>query len=157
MNKINIESSETVKVEINDTGKYIELNPLDIEFPLKIEKTSNELNRMLNKLEQELKLIDKKTDVQDGLMSRNTKDKILKYKEYNIECGKVIDELFGQGTVKAAFGNKNYIGMYNDLFDSLAPVLKEVYGNPDSTIASLKKKYSKQDSDVLKWLLTQQK
>lgn len=150
MNKINIESSETVKVEINDTGKYIELNPLDIEFPLKIEKTSNELNRMLNKLEQELKLIDKKTDVQDGLMSRNTKDKILKYKEYNIECGKVIDELFGQGTVKAAFGNKNYIGMYNDLFDSLAPVLKEVYGNPDSTIASLKKKYSKQDSDVLK-------
>ena len=148
MNKINIESSETVKVEINDTGKYIELNPLDIEFPLKIEKTSNELNR---------KLIDKKTDVQDGLMSRNTKDKILKYKEYNIECGKVIDELFGQGTVKAAFGNKNYIGMYNDLFDSLAPVLKEVYGNPDSTIASLKKKYSKQDSDVLKWLLIQQK
>ena len=150
MNKINIESSETVKVEINDTGKYIELNPLDIEFPLKIEKTSNELNRMLNKLEQELKLIDKKTDVQDGLMSRNTKDKILKYKEYNIECGKVIDELFGQGTVKAAFGDKNYIGMYNDLFDSLAPVLKEVYGNPDSAIASLKKKYSKQDSDVLK-------
>ena len=150
MNKINIESSETVKVEINDTGKYIELNPLDIEFPLKIEKTSNELNRMLNKLQQELKLIDKKTDVQDGLMSRNTKDKILKYKEYNVECGKVIDELFGQGTVKAAFGDKNYIGMYNDLFDSLAPVLKEVYGNPDSTIASLKKKYSKQDSDVLK-------
>lgn len=150
MNKINIESSETVKVEINDTGKYIELNPLDIEFPLKIEKASNELNRMLNKLEQELKLIDKKTDVQDGLMSRNTKDKILKYKEYNIECGKVIDELFGQGTVKAAFGDKNYIGMYNDLFDSLAPVLKEVYGNPDSAIASLKKKYSKQDSDILK-------
>ena len=147
---INIESSETVKVEINDTGKYIELNPLDIEFPLKIEKTSNELNRMLNKLEQDIKLIDKKTDVKDGLMSRNTKEKILKYKEYNIECGKVIDELFGQGTVKAAFGDKNYIGMYNDLFDSLTPVLKEVYGNPDSTIASLKKKYSKQDSDILK-------
>lgn len=147
---INIESSETVKVEINDTGKYIELNPLDIEFPLKVEKTSNELNRMLNKLEQDIKLIDKKTDVKDGLMSRNTKEKILKYREYNVECGKVIDELFGQGTVKAAFGDKNYIGMYNDLFDSLTPILKEVYGNPDNTIASLKKKYSKQDSDILK-------
>lgn len=149
-NKINIESSETVKVEINDTGKYIELNPLDIEFPLKIEKTSNELNRMLNKLEQELTLIDKKTDVQDGLMSRNTKEKILKYREYNIECGKAIDELFGQGTVKAAFGDRNYIGMYNDLFDSLTPILKQVYGNPDNTIASLKKKYSKKDNDILK-------
>ena len=150
MNKINIESSETVKVEINDTGKYIELNPLDIEFPLRIEKTSKELDRMLKKLEQEINLIDKKTDVKDGLMSRNTRDKILKYKEYNQECGKVIDELFGQGTVSAAFGDKNYIGMYNDLFNSLEPIFKEVYGNPENTLARLKKKYSKEDSEILK-------
>ena len=150
MNKINIESSETVKVEINDTGKFIELNPLDVEFPLKVEKASNELDRMLKKLEQEVNLIDKKTDVKDGLMSRNTRDKILKYKEYNQECGKVIDELFGQGTVDAAFGNRNYIGMYNDLFNSLEPIFKEVYGNPENTIAHLKKKYSKEDSEILK-------
>lgn len=149
-NKINVESSELVKVEINDTGKFIELNPLDIEFPLKIEKTANELNRMLNKLEQELILIDKKTDVKDGLMSRNTREKLLKYKEYNVECGKVMDDLLGKGTVQATFGDKNYIGMYNDLLDSLAPIFEQVYGNPDNTIANLKKKYSKKDSDVLK-------
>ncbi len=149
-NRITIENSETVKVEINDTGFYIELNPLDIEFPLKIEKVTNELERMLKKLEQEMALIDKKTDVVEGLMSRSTKEKLLKVKEYNKECGKTIDELFGEGTVKAAFGDKNYIGMYNDLFDSLTPIFKEVYGNPENTLARLKNKYSKQDSDVLK-------
>ena len=105
---------------------------------------------MLKKLEQEINLIDKKTDVKDGLMSRNTRDKILKYKEYNQECGKVIDELFCQGTVSAAFGDKNYIGMYNDLFNSLEPIFKEVYGNPENTLARLKKKYSKEDSEILK-------
>ncbi len=149
-NKINIENSEIVKIEINDSGRYIELNPLDIEFPLKIEKTTNELERMLKKLEQEITLIDKKTDVVEGLMSRNTKEKLLKIRDYNKECGKVIDELFGEGTTEAAFGGKNYIGMYNDLFDSLTPIFKEVYGNPENTLARLKNKYSKEDSDVLK-------
>ena len=36
MNKIKIECTEAVKVEINDSGFYIELNPLDTDFPLRI-------------------------------------------------------------------------------------------------------------------------
>lgn len=149
MNKIKIECTEAVKVEINDSGFYIELNPLDTDFPLRIEKATNALSKLEEKLEQEIFLIDKREDVPDGLLTRNTRDKLLKYKEYNNECGKVIDNLFGEGTSKACFGNKNYLGMYNDLFDSLTPIMKDVYGDANKLLETIKAKYSKKDSDVL--------
>ncbi len=150
MNKIKIENTELVQVEINDSGFFIELNPLDMDFPLKAEKASNDMTKLLDHLQQELLVIDKREDVKDGLLSRNAKDKLLKYKKYNEDCGKVVDELFGEGTTKAAFGNKNYLGMYNDLFNSLTPIIKEVYGNPEGLIDRLKTKYAKEDSEVLK-------
>lgn len=150
MNKIRIENTEIVQVEINDSGFVIELNPLDMDFPLKVEKASNDMTKLLDHLKQELLVIDKREDVQDGLLSRNTKDKLLKYKKYNEDCGKVVDELFGEGTTKATFGNKNYLGMYNDLFDSLTPIIKEVYGNPENLLDRIKNKYAKEDSEILK-------
>lgn len=149
-NKINVESSENVKVEINDNGAFIELNPLDVDFPLKMEKASKRMTELEHKLEQEILIIDKRQDVKDGLMSKNTRDRLLKFKEYNIECGKVVDSLFGEGTTKSIFGNKNYIGMHVDLFNSLLPTIKEVYGNPDAIMNRIKTKYAKEDSDVLK-------
>lgn len=148
--KVYIESSNTVKVELNDSGFYIEFNPLDMDMPLRIEKASKDLKKISDKLQQEILIIEKREDVQDGLFTRNTKEKLLKLREYNTECGKVVDELFGEGTSKHAFGNRNYFGMYNDLFDSLQPIIQKVYGNPDTVIDHIKHKYSKEDSDVLR-------
>ncbi len=148
-NKINVESSENVKIEVND-NTFIELNPLDVDFPLKMEKAHKRMKELSKKLEQEIFIIDKRQDSKDGLMSKNTRDRLLKFKEYNNECSKVVDDLFGEGTTKSIFGNKNYIGMHVDLFNSLLPVIQEVYGNPDAIMNRIKTKYAKEDSDVLK-------
>lgn len=150
--RIDVKSSEAVKVYIGDGDDYIELNPLDVGFPLKIESTYKALDRETEKLKQELIILDKKEDVEgDGLLSRNQKDRLLKIRDYNVKCGQLIDELLGQGTIEKVFKGANYVGMYNDLFEALSPAFKEVYGNPDAVIDRIKQKYSKKDDDVLSW------
>lgn len=150
MNRLEINNSETMKIEIGESGKYIELNPLDIDFPIRIEKAAEKMEKAANTLKQEWIIIEKRQDVKDGLLSRNLKDKMVKYKEYNDKCGQIVDELFGEGTTKAAFGDKSYFGMFDDLFASLKPFVEEVYGNPEAVLERVKHKYSKQDEDVLK-------
>ena len=57
--RIDVKSSEAVKVYIGDGDDYIELNPLDVGFPLKIESTYKALDRETEKLKQELIILDK--------------------------------------------------------------------------------------------------
>lgn len=149
MEKINVSSSENIKIEINNTGFCIELNPLDLDFPLKIDETSRAMERDLEKLRAEIDLIDKKTDKMDGSFSQNTKAKLIKIRDFNKKQGQLVDELFGEGTTKAAFGDKNYFGMFYDFFDSLNPIIKKIYGNPNDIFERVKNKYKKNDSDVL--------
>lgn len=148
--EIQVKSSEAVRVDINGIENCIELNPLDLEFPLKLDEAYSKLEHEASILKQAMLIIGKKQDVEGkGTLSRNMKERLLKIKEYNVKCGEIVDDLLGEGTVKKVFGDKNYLNMYNDLFEALEPAFKEIYGNPEALVDRIKTKYSTKDSDVL--------
>lgn len=82
-------------------------------------------------------------------MTRNQEDKFLKYSEYLTACGQIIDQIFGEDTCKKVFGGKKYFGMYEDFINAIEPIIKETYGSTDAVLDRIKKKYSKENSDVL--------
>ena len=150
MEKLTITSDETVEVTINDSGFSIKLNPLDIDFPLKLQETLEEINHLEEKLKEKLKAIDKGKDTDQGLLTTYTREKLLLLRDFNNECGELVDKLFGAGMVQAAFNGANYLGMYNDLFTSLTPVIDKVYGDSKAIMERFKAKYTKGDNDILK-------
>lgn len=150
MNKIRVQSSEEVKIEVNDNGDTISLDPLDLDFPLRLNKGIEELEKKTDLFKQAIVVIEKREDVQEGNgLTRNQKEKFQKYNEYLLACGHIIDQIFGEGTCLKVFGGKKYFGMYEDFINALEPIIKEVYGSTDAVIDRIKKKYSKENSDVL--------
>lgn len=151
MEKIRVQSSEQLEIEVNDNGDFIVLDPLDLDFPLKLNKACEELDKKTDLFKQSIVVIDKREDVKDdkSLLTRNQKERFKKYNEYLDACGQIMDELFGEGTCKKVFGNKRYFGMYEDFINALEPIIKKVYGDTDAILNRIKKKYSKENSDVL--------
>lgn len=151
MEKIRVQSSEQLEIEVNDNGDFIVLDPLDLDFPLKLNIACEELDKKTDLFKQSIVVIDKKEDIKDdkNLLTRNQKERFKKYNEYLDACGQIMDELFGEGTCKKVFGNKRYFGMYEDFINALEPIIKKVYGDTDAILNRIKKKYSKENSDVL--------
>lgn len=150
MKKIRIQSSEEITIEVNDKGDTISLDPLDLDFPLRLNKGIKELEKKTDLFKQAIVVIDKREDVQEGNgMTRNQEDKFLKYSEYLTTCGQIIDQIFGEDTCKKVFGGKKYFGMYEDFINAIEPIIKETYGSTDAVLDRIKKKYSKENSDVL--------
>lgn len=151
MEKIRVQSSEQVEIEVNDNGDTIVVDPLDLDFPMKLNKAIEELEKKTSLFKQAVLVIDKREDTKakNELLTRNQKERFEKYNEYLNACGQIIDQVFGEGTCHKVFGDKKYFGMYEDFINALDPILKKIYGNTDAIISRVKSKYSKQNSDVL--------
>jgi len=153
MEKIRIQRSEEefYRINISDDGKEIVLDPLDTDFPIKLDKAVKNLDKNQDVLKQKMLLADKKPDTErNGAYTNGNYEKLLAYSEYNKRNRQIIDELFGRGTCDALFGDKNYVGMYEDLFLALAPHLNKLYGDVNPILERVKKKYAKVESNILK-------
>lgn len=151
MEKIRVQSSEQVEIEVNDNGDFITLDPLDLDFPLKLNKAVSELEKKTSLFKQAILVIEKREDTKEKneLLTRNQKEKFQKYEKYLDECGTIINNLFGEGTCRKVFGDKKYFGMYEDFVNALEPILKKLYGNTEAVVERVKSKYSKTNNDVL--------
>ena len=153
MEKLRLQRNEDeiYRIEVNDDGFEIVFDPLDLEFPVRLDKAYREIDKGLDILQKKYAVIEKRQDKKrDGIYSQNEYDKLMAFTEFSQKNRQIVDELFGEGTCDAVFGKRNYIGMFNDLFDALQPHLDKVYGDVDRIVNSVKKKYSKTGDDVLK-------
>ena len=151
MEKIRIQRDELYTIEISDDGKVITLDPLDTDFPMRIDKAFREIEKNNDLLQQRFVVIDKQEDkMRHGIYSQNDYEKLEAYHNYNVKNREIFDNLFGEGTCQALFGESNYIGMYNDLIDALQPHIEKVYGNVSDIREYIKRKYSKKSDDVLR-------
>ena len=102
-------------------------------------------------MKQRFALIDKQQDKERrGIYSQNEYEKLEAYHNYNVKNREIFDDLFGEGTCQALFGDVNYIGMYNDLIDALQPHIEKVYGNISNVKEYIKRKYGKKEENVLR-------
>ena len=152
MNSIRIEKKDIYTIEVNDNGDTIEFDLVDIELPFKCERALAEVNRIYKELKGKLVIIEKKEDHQiDGeIMTANEKAKLDAHRTAYKEMRVAMDAFLGAGACQKIFGDRNYVEMYDDLFEQLAPHFEKMKLNTEGITARIKDKYSKKDDGVLR-------
>ena len=152
MNSIRIEKKDIYTIEVNDNGDTIEFDLVDIELPFKAERALNEVNRVYRELQAKLVIIEKKEDHRlDGeIMTANEKARLEAHRTAFKEMRVAMDAFLGQGACQKIFGDRNYVEMYDDLFEQLEPHFEKMKLNTEGVSARIKAKYSKKDDGVLR-------
>lgn len=152
MESLRIERKDIYTIEVNDNGDTIEFDLVDIELPFKCERAFGEVSRIEKDLKAQLAIIGKRQDhKQKGkIMTANEEATINAYKKAYLDMRVAMDSFLGDGACQKIFGDRNYLTMYNDLMEQLAPHLEKMKLNSDGIVERIKQKYGKQDEDVLK-------
>ena len=152
MNSIRIAKRDIYTIEVNDNGDTIEFDLVDIELPFKCERALAEVNRIGKELKAKLVIIEKQEDHQQKgkLMTANEEAKLKAHKEAFAQMRVAMDAFLGEGACQKIFGNRNYIEMYDDLFEALAPHLEKMNLNSHGIAERIKAKYAPKDDGVLR-------
>ena len=152
MNSMRIEKKDIYTIEVNDLGETIEFDLVDIELPFKCERALAEVNRIYKDLKAKLVIIEKQEDHHlDGeVMTANEKAKLDAHRAAYKEMRVAMDAFLGAGACQKIFGDRNYVEMYDDLFEQLAPHFEKMKLNTEGIAARIKDKYSEKDDGVLR-------
>lgn len=148
-NTLRVEKKDIYVIEVNDEGDTIEFDLVDIELPLKAKRCGEEIYKLEKKLKMDIQVIKKKPDVKGKYMSKNEEDLLKLYKEHFRKEREIIDGFLGKNACKKIFGDRNYIGMYDDLAEQLEPHFKKMQINVDKVKDRLLEKYSPKSKNVI--------
>ena len=152
MNSIRIEKKDIYTIEVNDNGDTIEFDLADIELPFKAERAMAEVNRIYKELKGKLVIIEKKKDrkLDNEIMTANEKAKLDAHRAAFKEMRVAMDAFLGAGACQKIFGDRNYVEMYDDLFEALAPHFEKMKLNAQGITDRIKAKYGQKDDGVLR-------
>ena len=152
MESLRIERKDIYTIEVNDKGETIEFDLVDVELPFKCDRAFSEVARIEKELKAKLVIIDKQQDhkLKNRTMTANEEARITAYKNAFMEMRVAMDGFLGEGACQKIFGDRNYLEMFNDLFDALKPHLEKMEINTAGIAKRIKAKYGKQDDGVLK-------
>ena len=152
MNSIRVAKKDIYTIEVNDMGETIEFDLVDIELPFKCERALAEVNRIYKDLKAKLVIIEKQEDHKlDGeIMTTNEKAKLEAHKTAFMEMRVAMDAFLGAGACQKIFGDRNYVEMYDDLFEQLAPHFEKMKLNTEGISERIKAKYSQKNDGVMR-------
>lgn len=138
MDKIRVNEENVYKIEVNDKGECVDIDLLDIEFPIKCINASKTLKK-------ETEIYNNKVYALENQYKDNPKTYL--YKRIDIDriyCKKMremIDSLLGEGASQKIFGSKNRIGMFDEFFNKFIPILDTIQVDFDKIRENLINKY----------------
>ena len=152
MESFRIERKDVYTIEVNDKGDTIEFDLVDIELPFKCEKAWAEVNRISKELQAQLVIINKQENTkQNGkLMTMREEKTIEAYRKAFKEMRCAMDAFLGDGACQKIFGDRNYLEMFNDLYEALKPHLEKMELTSKGILDRIKEKYGKKDDGVLR-------
>lgn len=152
MESLRIARKDIYTIEVNDKGETIEFDLVDIELPFKCERAWAEVNRIAKELQAQLVIINKQEDAkQNGkLMTQKEEKTIEAYRKAFKEMRVAMDGFLGEGACQKIFGDRNYLEMFNDLFEALKPHLEKMELTSNGILERIKNKYGKKDDGVLR-------
>ena len=152
MESLRIERKDIYTIEVNDQGETIEFDLVDIELPFKCDKAFKEVERIKSELKAKLVIIDKKQDrkIKGSIMTANEEARINAYKEAYIAMRSAMDVFLGDGACQKIFGDRNYLEMFADLAEALAPHLEKMEISASGIAKRIEAKYGKNEDGVLK-------
>ena len=152
MESLRIERKDIYTIEVNDNGETIEFDLVDVELPFKCDRAFREVTRIENELKAKLVIIDKKQDhpIKGAVMTANEEARLEAYKDAFLGMRCAMDGFMGEGACQKIFGDRNYLEMFTDLAEALAPHLEKMQLNSEGIRKRIKEKYGIQDDGVLK-------
>jgi len=125
MPNLNINSGE-IKLTVNDDeNRVIRFNPNDIAFAEKFYSLISDFEEKEQDYDKRAKELDENKELDKYGIPKNTKEKL----EFTREvCGYIkeqIDNVFGAGTSKAAFGDACEIEMFEQFFNGITPFVNK--------------------------------
>ena len=152
MESLRIERKDIYTIEVNDKGETIEFDLLDIELPFKSDKAFREIAKVESDLQAKLVIINKQQDhpLKGTIMTANEEARLKAYKEAFLGMRAAADSFLGEGACQKIFGDRNYLEMFTDLAEALAPHMEKMKLNSDGIRKRIKDKYGKQDDGVLR-------
>lgn len=152
MESLRIERKDIYTIEVNDKGETIEFDLVDVELPFKCERAFGEIQRIKNELNGQLVIISKQQDHKqaDKIMTANEEATITAYRKAYKEMRVAMDVFLGDGGCQKIFGDRNYLEMYNDLYEALKPHFDKMQITTEGIKERIKAKYGKKDDGVLR-------
>lgn len=152
MEKIRVRSENEYIIEVNDNGDTISFDLTDPTLPFRVNRAFNECKRLvndLNKKENKIKMQkDKKRNA--FLLSANEYELARCYTETYENMREIMDELLGLGACQKIFGDRNWLTMYNDLFEMLEPHFEKMNIKLKAVKEKIIEKYSNTNTgDIL--------
>lgn len=152
MESLRIERKDIYTIEVNDKGETIEFDLADIELPFKCERAWAEVNKIAKDLQAQLVIISKQenTKQKDRLLTTKEEATLEAYRKAFREMRTAMDGFLGEGACQKIFGDRNYLEMFNDLFDALKPHFEKMEITSHGIFERIKSKYGKKDDGVLR-------
>lgn len=152
MESLRIARKDIYTIEVNDKGETIEFDLVDVELPFKCEKAWAEVNKISKELQAQLVIISKQEDAkQNGKLLTMKEEKTLEaYRKAFREMRVAMDGFLGEGACQKIFGDRNYLEMFNDLYEVLKPHLEKMELTSHGIMERIKNKYGKKDDGVLR-------
>ena len=152
MESLRIERKDIYTIEVNDKGETIEFDLVDIELPFKADRAFREVTRIESELAAKLVIIGNKQDhpIKGASMTANEEARLNAYREAFHGMRVAMDGFLGDGACQKIFGDRNYLEMYTDLAEALAPHMEKMQLNSEGICKRIREKYGKQDDGVLR-------
>lgn len=146
MEKLNLERNKDdfYILEVNDKGDTIEFDLTDIGLPERILKASELIAKLDKEYNDEIiKLSKKENDIE------RTKEIIKLEKTKCLEMREAFDGFLGENACQKIFGDKNYYGMFVQLFDALEPHFNKMKIKTQKAKHKLASKYISKDEEIM--------
>lgn len=149
-NTIQIEEKNVLRFIVKkangeDTGLVIKIDLQDIELPLRISKMEEIHKKDISILRQKAKALESKEDKKGSrLLSWKQEEQIKLLREFYDNEMKALDMLIGQGMTKKilkAMDRYPYYDMFDDIVNSLEPVIGKMEEEANNMFEDIKKKY----------------
>ena len=148
LNKGNVQRFGIRDSEGNDTGKFIDIDPDDIEFSFRANECQKRHKDNVDKLKQKTDEIEETCSKEGDFPTERDIARLNVIKEFLTEEEKTIDDFIGEGTTKKLLnGRKPYISMFNDIMDALVQIVPALKDTTKKIAQEVKEKYKKDKNE----------
>lgn len=149
MEKLRVEKKNIYTIEVNDSGDTIEFDLEDIGLNFKLLKALKEIDRISNYMQNEMTIINKRQDVKGKYLTKNEEDTLRLWNKAFKDMRNAMDMFLGEGACQKIFGDRNYLGMFDDLIEQLEPHLKKMKISYNDIKKKIENKYSTTNKKVI--------
>ena len=149
LGRLNLQQKGLFEIEVNDNGETIVIDTEDIEFPLKLQKLYEDVEKYEKEYNLQLAVINKKKEVNKGLLTNKEIESVKLAKKLFTNTRSAIDGVLGINACQKIFGDRNYVGMLDDLLEALSPMLEKIGMHNKSAEDAIKEKYAETADDTI--------